>query len=87
MGKPIRVVHIRWLDTATTRGWHAKSLGVDEIESVGILVKETPHTLSLSTSLSVEGGSFMDIVVIPKAVITDRRWVRVAPLRRRKVHE
>ena len=86
MGKPIRVVHIRWLDTATTRGWYEKSLGVDEIESVGILVKETPHTLSLSTSLSSE-GHYLDIVVIPKAVITDRRWVRVAPLRRRKVHE
>lgn len=64
---------VKWKDSASLQGWH----GIDDprhnetptITSVGWLIKNTPKTLTITTSVS-EGGRVMDALSIPREAVT-----------------
>jgi len=81
-------VYVEWLDSCGDRGWSAPDEKEDarqmKIVSIGLLVYETATVLAISTSKNVN-NKFMDILAIPKKVITKRVLVtELKPKRRRK---
>lgn len=72
---------IDWIDSSTIRGWqHAddKPVGYYEptkIQSVGYLVEDTKDFVTLTTSLS-ENGGIIDPLSIPKVAIIKKRVLK-----------
>lgn len=63
---------VKWRDSSTLRGWRAVDDGAHEvaiITSVGWLVRQTPKTMTLTTSIS-ECGNVADAISIPREAIT-----------------
>jgi hypothetical protein len=64
---------VKWRDSAANRGWRSiddpAHDEVAEITSVGWLVRQTPRTISLTTSISGQ-GNVMDTLSIPRECIT-----------------
>ena len=73
-----RVVFLEWLDSCGDRGWNAVDQQEDKrqmlISSVGIVVYQSKDVLAISTSRNVN-GKFMDILAIPKRVITKMKYL------------
>lgn len=63
---------VKWRDSSGLVGWH----GIDDsahevaiITSVGWLVRQTPKTMTLTTSIS-EKGHVVDAITIPREAVT-----------------
>lgn len=63
---------VRWRDSSTLRGWRAVDDDAHEvatITSIGWLVRQTPKTVTVTTSIS-ECGNAVDAISIPREAIT-----------------
>ena len=71
------MIYVEWDDSCVLRGWQSPEGDhtVAKISSVGFLIREEKHALTISTSLS-DYGNIMDGLTIPKAHITKRRRVK-----------
>ncbi len=75
-----KVVYLEWIDS-TSHGntWTSKKsveeLTPEKIQTIGYLIKETPHHITIVTSLSEYqyGGD----ICIPKFAITKRKYINV----------
>lgn len=67
--KGLKAVYVRWLDSATHRGWEQPDVGEPTVcHSVGIEVGRTEDSITLSTSFN--GGSlYVDQIVIPMVAV------------------
>lgn len=63
---------LTWLDSCTNIGWHSISdvsnFRTSEVTSVGWIIREDKHSLTISTSIT-ENGNAADALTIPKAAI------------------
>ena len=68
------VVYVEWVDSCSTGGWNYTGKGdrPANIRSVGILVRETKKSITLTASLS-EHGSSPDQMSIPRCVVRKMR--------------
>jgi hypothetical protein len=64
------VVYVEWDDSISRWGWRSPNSGdkAEIIRSVGILVSDLKHHVTLSAS-KAECGDFLDQVKIPRACI------------------
>lgn len=73
-------VYVEWLDSGAYRGWvHDKNFTKQDSEpskicSIGYLIRDEKDYISITTSLST-GGSFMDVLSIPKCSITKKIYI------------
>ena len=67
--KGVKAVYVRWVDSATNRGWEQADVGKPTIcHSVGIEVGRSDEAITLSTSFN--GGSlYVDQLVIPLSAV------------------
>jgi len=80
MSKPYPIVMVRWIDSASHRGWYRPdelkgNVGIVEIVSIGFLVQETPSHISISTCETSEHRSSCDPLAIPRGAILARRYL------------
>lgn len=74
-------VLIEWVDSSSIRGWRHDSEMTDsfaepaKIQSIGYLLKDTKDFVTITTSVS-ENGGIMDPLSIPKVAITKRKTFR-----------
>lgn len=72
-----KAIYVRWLDSASVSGWQSESIGLSEIQSVGYLVREDGEHIEIALNRFDERGEFSGIFSIPKAVILERRVVKL----------
>lgn len=64
---------VRWRDSSTLRGWQSiddpRLDKVAVITSVGWMARQTPKTITLTTSIS-ECGNVTDGITIPREAVT-----------------
>lgn len=73
----MKVEWIQWLDSHGGGGWQSpediqRSL---TIESIGYLVGEDEHAVTLTTSVAQGSGDVLDPITIPKCAIMQRQEV------------
>lgn len=72
------IIHLKWLDAAHCDGTGWKSLedyvptGI-VCETVGFLIHEDEETITLATSIDIEGGNFASEFLVPKVCIKERK--------------
>lgn len=74
----LRVVYIEWVDATATVGWDKfdrKDATVDDVRSIGFLVKETNDFVSLAAAVS--GPECNALINIPKKWIKKRRNISI----------
>lgn len=81
-----KMVKVEWLDSVGRTGWRNRQVILDDSpyedllhESVGFLVHEDEHSITLTHSRSAAKSaldSVDDVIRIPKVAITKRREVR-----------
>lgn len=80
MKKPeikVQAVQVKWVDSSSIYGWRQPSEDTaSEIKSVGIIVGQDKHNLTISTSKS-ESGNFMDQLTIPKQAIRSVKKIKL----------
>lgn len=80
MKKPeikVNAVQIKWVDSSSIYGWRPPSSdSACEIRSIGIVVSQDKHNMTISTSKS-ESGNFMDQLTIPKQAIRSVRKIKL----------
>ena len=81
------IVVVEWKDSAFENGWQDREAhqGCDKVISVGILVKDSPHSVTLTTSTDPddESGEVMSPLTIPKCAIVDYKvvpWTQLSNL-------
>jgi hypothetical protein len=75
--KDLTVVHIEWIDSCSNSGWrNPEEDGISHIHSVGLLVREQPEYVTLSSSKG-EYGKYSDMMSIPRSCITRMKKLKV----------
>ena len=75
--KKLPVVYLEWLDSCTNYGWRNPEEGhLSKIRSIGFLVKEDKHSLTITTSASLNGQA-VDQITIPKVVVSKRKKIKI----------
>lgn len=78
----MRMVLIKWVDSAFAQGWMSrdavKSHQLSKCVSVGILVAENDEQITIMQSLSVDKDQMGDGLTIPKCSIKRIRKLRVS---------
>jgi hypothetical protein len=70
-------VSIEWMDSATTPGWqYPDNDGPAKIISVGLLVRQDKHSLTISTSVG-QFGRYCEQLTIPRSVVKKLKKVRL----------
>jgi len=88
--KPLKLVYVEWVDSATIHGWHDIEELQDDggtvfMQSVGWIIHETKEALMLAAHLHKdipENGAVRmaaDAIAIPKVAIRVRRALNGAP--------
>ena len=75
-----KIVYLRWLDSVFRDGWHGaldKGDGLSEIHTVGYLVYEDKKYIQLAHSNFIGRDEFGGGLSIPKAVILERRVIKL----------
>jgi len=71
--KKLKAVQIKWEDSFTSPGWdNPQRDGRHYILSVGLLVHEGKHSVTISTSVS-QRHRYMDQLTIPRSAIKKMR--------------
>ena len=73
----MKVEWIQWLDSHRGGGWQSpedirRSL---TIESLGYLIGEDEHSVTITTSIAIGSGCVIDPLTIPKCSIVERQEV------------
>ena len=79
MRTAMHVERIEWVDSYYTAGWKNRVADLpdaDTITSVGIVVRETKQSVTISTSVS-SFENVVDPLTIPKRAITKRTRIKV----------
>jgi len=73
----MKVLYCEWVDAVAGAGW-ADNSSVDEvhlIRSLGFLVKETEHSITLAAAIS--GNQCNATITIPKAWIKKKKKIKI----------
>lgn len=77
----LKALYVEWDDSQTLTGW-TEPRDMDEPtpnKSIGWLVKETDDWLWLTTSVDLDGPTYVDPLAIPKVAIRKRLFVETFP--------
>ena len=77
MSKKLKALSVSWVDAVAGAGWayHNDVSEVHLIESLGYLVKETEHSITLAAAIS--GDQCNATIAIPKAWIKKKKLVKI----------
>ena len=70
-------VWVKWVDSFGGCGWTAPDCVERTLicESIGFLVVEDEHAITITTSIHTGSGQVMDPLTIPKAAILEQREI------------
>lgn len=73
----MKVEWIQWLDSQGGGGWQSPAdiRRCLTIESIGYLVGEDEHSVTLTTSVAQDSAAVIDPITIPKCAIVERQEV------------